>query len=309
MNLVFMGTSPFAVPALERLLESPHRIMTVVTQPDRPRGRGLEVQPSPVKEAALKRNLHLLQPEDVNAYESMRELRALSPDTIVVAAYGQKLGNELLTLARRYCVNIHPSFLPKYRGPAPVARAILNGETVTGVCIIKLVEKMDAGPILGVSRVEIPPTATTPEMEAKLAEVGADLLVEVLDDIQKDTVVELPQDERDATYARKFEKGDGRIDWRKPGFKIHSFVRALQPFPGAFAFLGGTRLTLYEVQPVRGKSSQRPGIVTTVEKDLFKVACGDGEVAVLELQPEAKRRMTATEFLNGHKLSVGDTLG
>lgn len=309
MNLVFMGTSAFAVPALEKLVASSHRVMSVVTQPDRPRGRGLEVQPSPVKEAALAKGLHLMQPEDVNAYESMRELRALSPDAIVVAAYGQKLGNELLSLARRYVVNIHPSLLPRYRGPAPVARAILDGETATGVSIIKLVEKMDAGPILGVTRCEIPPEATTPEVEARLSQVGADLLLEVLDDIQRDAVVELPQDEREATYARKFEKGDGRIDWRKQGFKIHNFVRALQPFPCAFTFINRMRVLIYKVQPIRGRTPQRPGAVTAADKDALRVACGDGEVALLELQPEARKRMTVAEFLNGHKVNVGDVLG
>jgi len=309
MNLVFMGTAPFAVPALEKLVGSGHRIMSVVTQPDRPRGRGLEVLPSAVKEAAVAGGLHLMQPEDVNAYESMRELRALSPDCIVVVAYGQKLGNELLALARRYCVNIHPSLLPRYRGPAPVARTILNGETVTGVCVIKVVEKMDAGPILGVTRVPIPPDATTPDMEAQLSQAGADLLVEVLDGIQKGAIVELAQDERDATYARKFEKGDGRIDWRKPGQKIHNFVRALQPFPGAFTFVSRQRVTIWKVQAIKGKPSQRPGCVSAVDKDALRIACADGEVAIVELQPESKKRMTAQEYLNGAKVAVGDALG
>ncbi len=309
MNIVFIGTSEFAVPTLEKLAASKHRIMSVLTQPDRPRGRGLEVQASSVKEAAVAKNLHLMQPEDVNSYESLRELRALSPDVMVVVAYGQKLGNELLGMARRYVVNIHPSLLPRYRGAEPVARALLNGESLTGVCILKVVEKMDAGPILGVARVPVPPEATTPEMEAQLSQIGAELLVEVLDAIEAGTVVELPQDERDATYARKFEKGDGRIDWRKPGFKIQNFIRALQPFPCAFTFLNGTRVTVYKVQSVRGRAPQRPGVVTAADKDTLKIACTDGEVAILELQPESKKRMTVAEFLNGHKVTVGDVLG
>jgi len=309
MNLVFIGTAPFAVPALEKLVASSHRVMTVVTQPDRPRGRGLEVLPSAVKEAASAKGLHLMQPEDINSYESLRELRALSPDVIVVVAYGQKLGNELLGLARRTCVNIHPSLLPKYRGPAPVARALMNGETITGVCVLKVVEKMDAGAILGVTRVDVPLDATTPEMEAKLSQVGADLLLEVLDAVAADKSIELPQDERDATYARKFEKGDGRIDWRKPGFKIHNFVRALQPFPGAFTFMARMRVTIWKVQAVRGKPPPRAGVVTAADKDVLRISSGDGEVAILELQPESKKRMTVAEFLNGHKLNVGDAVG
>ncbi|HTF56660.1 MAG TPA: methionyl-tRNA formyltransferase, partial [Planctomycetota bacterium] len=187
MNLVFMGTSEFAVPALDKLSGSPHRIMAVVTQPDRPAGRGLEVRTSPVKDVAVARSLHLFQPENVNEYEFLRELRALSPDVIVVVAYGQKLSNDILSLPRWYCVNIHPSLLPRFRGPAPVARAILRGETTGGVCVLKVIEKMDAGPVLGLVRVPIPPDATTPEFEAHLASVGADLLVEVLDNIANQT--------------------------------------------------------------------------------------------------------------------------
>jgi methionyl-tRNA formyltransferase len=310
MNLVFMGTSEFAVPALERLSGSPHRIMAVVTQPDRPAGRGLEVRTSPVKDVAVARNLHLFQPENVNEYEFLRELRALSPDVIVVVAYGQKLSNDILSLPRWYCVNIHPSLLPRFRGPAPVARAILRGETTGGVCVLKVIEKMDAGPILGVVRVPIPPDVTTPEFEAQLAKVGADLLVEVLDNIANQTVVEVPQEEREATYAPKFEKNDGRVDWRKPAARVRDFVRALQPFPGAFTFHNRGRLAVWKVEAVRGpRSNQRPGTITAVEKDRVRVACGEGEVALIEVQPENKKRMTAAEFINGFQPKSGEVLG
>jgi len=310
MNLVFMGTSEFAVPALDKLSGSPHRIMAVVTQPDRPAGRGLEVRTSPVKDVAVARSLHLFQPENVNEYEFLRELRALSPDVIVVVAYGQKLSNDILSLPRWYCVNIHPSLLPRFRGPAPVARAILRGETTGGVCVLKVIEKMDAGPVLGLVRVPIPPDATTPEFEAHLASVGADLLVEVLDNIANQTVVELPQDEREATYAPKFEKNDGRVDWRKPAVRVKDFVRALQPFPGAFTFHNRGRLAVWKVEAVRGpRSNQRPGTITAVEKDRVRVACGEGEVALIEVQPENKKRMTAAEFVNGFQPKPGDILG
>lgn len=311
MNLVFIGTSDFAVPALEKLLGGTHRVMAVVTQPDRPRGRGLEVSPSPVKQVAASRGIHLFQPENCNEYEFVRELRALSPDVIVVVAYGQKLGNDILTLPRWFCVNIHPSLLPRYRGPEPVARALLRGESVTGVCIVKVVEKMDAGPILGITRVPVPPDATTTELESQLAAVGADLLVEVLDSIQSQTFVELPQNERDATYAPKFEKNDGRIDWRKNAPRIRDFVRALQPYPVAFAFHRQQRLLVWKAEAVPGsKVNQRPGTVTAVEKDRVKVACGEHtELALVEVQPESKKRMSAAEWINGHQPKVGDTLG
>jgi methionyl-tRNA formyltransferase len=308
MNIVFFGTSGFAVPALEKLLASSHRVMAVVTQPDRPAGRGQQMTPSPVKEVAVAKELHLYQPENCNEYEFLRELRALSPDVIVVVAYGQKLGNDILQMPRFYCLNIHPSLLPKYRGPEPVARALLNGDSHAGVCIVKVVEKMDAGPILGVARVPVPPDTTTPEMEDQLSIVGADLLVDVLDLIQDRKVIEIPQDERDASYAKKFEKNDGRIDWRKPAQKIHNFVRALIPYPCAFTFLGGKqRVVIWKVKPNRypQKPDHRPGTILAVEKDSLRVASADGDVTILELQPENKRRMSAAEFINGHQPKPG----
>ena len=207
MNIVFFGTSGFAVPSLEKLLASSHRVLAAVTQPDRPAGRGQQMTASPIKEVALAKELHLYQPENCNEYEFLRELRALSPDVIVVVAYGQKLGNDILQMPRYYCLNIHPSLLPKYRGPEPVARAILNGDSHAGVCIVKVVEKMDSGPILGVARVPIPPEVSTPEMEDQLSMVGADLLVDVLDLVQERKAVEVPQDERESSYAKKFAKG------------------------------------------------------------------------------------------------------
>ena len=311
MNIVFLGTSTFAFPALERLLESPHKIMAVVTQPDRPKGRGLEIQPSPIKEIAREKGLHLLTPEDVNEYETVRELRALSPDAIVVVAYGQKLGNDILSLPRFLPLNIHPSILPRYRGPAPVARAIMNGETHTGVSIIKVIGKMDAGPICGVARTEIPAEATTPEMEEELSKVGADLLINVLDKVEQQTLVEVPQIERESTYARRFQKRDGQINWRTPARRIVNFVRALQPFPSAFSFCRGKRVTLYKVRGERAARPprERPGSILGVDQDSFRVCCGDGHITVLELQPENKRRMTAAEFLRGRPFKPGDRLG
>jgi methionyl-tRNA formyltransferase len=308
MNTVFFGTSGFAVPALEKLGASNHRVMAVVTQPDRPAGRGQELRASPVKEAALARGLHLFQPENCNEYEFLRELRALSPDVIVVVAYGQKLGNDILQLPRFHCLNIHPSLLPKYRGPEPVSRAIMNGDPYAGVCIVKVVEKMDAGPILGIARVPVPPEITTPEMEDQLSVVGAELLVDVINLVQERREVEIPQDEREASYAKKFEKSDGRIDWRKPAAKIQNFVRALVPYPCAFSFLGGKQRVIFhkvKAQRYPEKPNHRPGSILAVEKDFIRVACADGDVSVFELQPENKRRMSAAEWINGYQPKTG----
>jgi len=282
--------------------------MAVVTQPDRPAGRGQELHQSPVKEIALTKELHLFQPENCNEYEFLRELRALSPDVIVVVAYGQKLGNDILGMPRYYVLNIHPSLLPKYRGPEPVARALLNGDAFAGVCIVKVVEKMDAGPILGIARVPVPAETTTPEMEDQLSQVGADLLVDVITQIGDRKQIEIPQDEREATYAKKFEKNDGRIDWRKPAAKIQNFVRALIPYPCAFTFLAGKqRVVIHKVKGTRypQKPDHRPGSILSVDKESFKVACADGDLTILELQPENKRRMTAAEFINGYQPKAG----
>jgi methionyl-tRNA formyltransferase len=310
MNIVFFGTSGFAVPALERLIGSGHKVLGVVTQPDRPAGRGQELLASPIKELALAKGLYLFQPEDCNEYEFLRELRALSPDVIVVVAYGQKLGNEILQLARYHCVNIHPSLLPRYRGAEPVARAILAGETHTGVCIVKVVEKMDAGPVLGLARVPVPPEAATPELEEQLSELGAELLTDVLAQIEARTALEIPQEEREATYAKRFEKSEGRVDWRKPAAKIHQFVRALIPYPCAFgSFNGKTRVIFWKVKPNRYPQKpppeHRPGTILAVDKDAFTVATADGEVSILEIQPESKRRMNAAEFINGYQPKPG----
>ncbi len=310
MNIVLFGTAHFAIPAMEKILASDHRLMAVVTQPDRPAGRGRGMRSSPVKEFALEHSVYLFQPENCSAYEFMRELRALSPDVIVAAAYGQKLSNAILALPRFYSINIHPSLLPRYRGPEPVARAIMNGESHVGVTIMKLVEKMDAGAILGITKIPLPEEATTPEMEDELARVGADLLIDVLGQIQDRSVVEVEQDEREATYARKFSKGDGRIDWRKPSFRIANFVRALIPYPCAHTFMGRMRVNIYKVRRLQESRRQehRPGAIVPGEKDELKVACGDGYVNVLELQPESRRRMSAAEFLNGYKPRPGTLL-
>jgi len=310
MNIVFIGTSKFAVPVLEKLLDSDHKVLAVVTKPDKPRGRGLAVRPSAVKEVAVARNAYLYQPPDVNDYEFLRALRALSPDVIVVVAYGQKLSNDILEMPRFYCLNIHPSLLPKYRGPAPVARTILHGDTHTGVCILKVTEKMDAGPLLGIIRTDIPMDATTPQMEDKLSAMGAELLLEVLQSVHERRHFEIPQNEREATYARKFDKKDGMVDWRKPAHRIHNFIRALQPFPCAFSFYNNNRVIIHKTKPRKGRRPQkRGGTITSIEKNVIKVACSDGEVEIYELQPQSKRRMTAAEFINGYKPTVGSHFG
>jgi methionyl-tRNA formyltransferase len=309
MNIIFMGSGKFAVPVLDKLMSSPYRIMGVITQPDRPAGRGQELMPTPVKEAAIAKGLHIFEPADVNSYEFIRELNALSPDIIVVCAYGQILKRDILTLPRYYCINVHPSLLPKYRGAAPVMRTLLNGETHTGVAIIKVIEALDAGPILGMRRYAIPEGAGTAEVEEILAAQGGELCVEVIQKIEQGTVLEVPQNDRDATYAKKFDKEEAQIDWRKTSKYLSNFVRAMQPNPGAYTFWSGERIKIHKAKPLPLENPPKgvnPGTIVFVRKDGIYVTCADGVLVVQELQPAGRNKMTAAEFKNGANIKVGD---
>jgi methionyl-tRNA formyltransferase len=310
MNIVFMGSGTFAVPILERLSESGGRLMAVITPPDRPAGRGQEMTQTPVKAAAQARSIHLFQPPDVNSFEFIRELNGLSPDVIVVADFGQKLGREILALPRYYCVNVHPSLLPRYRGATPVPRALVNGDTYTGVTVIRVVDQMDAGPILGAVKVPIPTGVSTGELEASLARVGADLVVEVLGKIDKGTALEIPQDERHATYAKKLEKVDGKIDWGAGADAIAAFVKAMDPYPGAYAFVGGLRTRVLQARSVvlQDPPTLPPGTIVALDRKAIWVCCKDGVIGIEQLQPAGKNPMSAGDYLNGHRLRIGDAL-
>lgn len=309
MNLVFMGSGRFAIPTLDALVESEDKVLAVVTQPDRPRGRGRRPSATPVKEHAQTRELYLYQPENINAFDFMRELRALAPDLIVVAAYGQFLSKDILTLPKFDCINVHASLLPRWRGPAPIARAIQNGDKKTGVTVHHVVVKTDAGEIFGQREEVIRPDDTTPDLEERLAPVGAELTLEVIRQIAADEVRPRRQNERQASYARKFRKEEGHIRWKRQGRQIANTIRAMQPYPGAYTRHENTRLVLFKARALPGGGGgAAAGTVTAVESDAFRVRCGDGEVAVISLQPESRRKMTAQEFLSGHGLKVGDKL-
>jgi methionyl-tRNA formyltransferase len=309
MNLVVMGSGKFALPVLDALAGSAHKVLAVVTQPDRPRGRGRRAGPTPVARHAAERGLFLYQPDPVGDPDFLRQLRALAPDLIVVAAYGQILPPELLTMPTYGCVNVHPSLLPRWRGPAPVARVILHGESKTGVTVHRVVAKMDAGDILDQRETDVGPEDTTATLEARLAELAAPLTLAVIEQTAAGTLRPRRQDERKASYARKFKKEEGLIRWKRGAVQIANMVRAMQPYPGAFTHHQKTRLVIgaARAQP-RGDGNAAPGTVTAVEADHFRVRCGEGELAVLELQPESRRRMNAQEFLAGHPLKAGDLL-
>ena len=308
MNVVFYGTPDFAVPALTRLLDSPHRVAAVVTQPDRGRGRGQRVSESPVKRTATARGARVLQPERLGDGSFLQTLSALEPDLAVVAAYGRMLPDAVLAAPRLRTINIHPSLLPKYRGAAPVQRAIIAGETETGVTIMRLVREMDAGPTFARRTRPIAPDETSDLVEADLARLGADLVLEVIGALAAGTAVERAQDHAAATLAPRLSREDGRIDWRAPAAAIHNQVRGLHPWPHASAALDGARYLVHRtaVAAFSGPDAPEPGTLVEASGDRLIVATGDGgALAILEIQPEGRRRVGARAFLAGRRWSPG----
>ena len=308
MNVVFYGTPEFAVPALTRLLDSPHRVAAVVTQPDRARGRGQRVSESPVKWAATSRGARVLQPERLGDGAFLATLSALEPDLAVVAAYGRMLPDAVLEAPRLRTINIHPSLLPKYRGAAPVQRAIIAGETETGVTIMRLVHEMDAGPTFARRTRPIAPDETSDVVEADLSRLGADLLLEVIDELEAGTAAEHAQDHGAATLAPRLSREDGRIDWRAPAPAIHNLVRGLHPWPHASAMFDGARYLIHRTAGAAspGPDAAAPGTLVEAAGDRLLVATGHGgALAILEIQPEGRRRLATRPFLAGRRWSPG----
>jgi methionyl-tRNA formyltransferase len=313
-KIVFMGTAELACASLNALVEEPDfGIAAVVTQPDRPKGRALKLQPSPVKEAALRAGLPVLQPERARDVAFLAELRRLAPDYIVVAAYGQLLPKAVLDLPPGGCINVHASLLPKYRGAAPIQWAILNGESETGVTIMKITEKLDAGDILIQRATPIAAEDTAATLHDRLARMGADLLVRTLKDCIQNTVSARPQDEAEVVYARKITKEDGRLNWAQPARALWNRVRAFVPWPGAYAtLLGGVKPRTVKIwqTSVLEQDGGTFGLVLQADKNGITVACAAGSaLRIHELQLEGGRRLTAAEFLAGHPVQPGDRFG
>ena len=309
MRIVFMGTPEPAVPALRRLVEDGHEVVAVWTQPDKPAGRGKKVSAPPVKVLAQLLGLNVYQPAKIRTDEAQSLFASHNADLVVVVAYGRILPGEFLRTPKRGCINLHFSLLPLYRGAAPVNWSIINGETRTGVTTMFIEEKLDSGPILIQREVSIGPTETAPELTMRLADIGAGLLGETLDKL--DTITPRPQIDRDATFAPMLEKDAGLIDWSNSAFVIERCVRGLQPWPNAFTYHGTNRLIIWKALPIVVEhSAASAGYVLEAQGDQFLVACGEQTaLSILELQPEARRRMGAREFLNGTQLRVGDILG
>lgn len=308
VRVAFLGTPAFAVPTLERLLAAAHEVVAVVTQPDRPRGRGQRVSESPVKQLAAARGLPVYQPERMKDPAFVEALGALAPDLGVVAAYGKMLPDPLLALPRLGMINVHASLLPAYRGAAPIHRAVMAGETETGITIIRLVREMDAGPMLRRAALPIDPDDDAETLERALAALGAVTLLQAVDDLESGRAAEEEQDHARATFAPRLTRADGAIDWSRTAGQVHDQVRGLHPWPRAFSHLGGARYLIHRTTMVEppGGAPTVPGTVLEAAGDRLVVAAGSGTaVAILEIQPEGRRALPARAFLAGHPIAPG----
>jgi len=309
------GTGDFALPTFEQLIETGHDLVALVTQPDRPQGRKQELIPSRIKLSARSRNIPVLQPESVNAGEVLEAIRQLRPELLVTSAYGQILSAELLAITRLGGINLHGSILPAYRGAAPVARAIQNGEPETGVTVIRMTPQIDAGGMIAIARTEIGPDETAGEVEERLARLGAPLVGDTVAKLAAGPVSILPQDRAKVTKAPKLRKDDGVIDWSRPANSIHNLVRAMQPWPVASTTWHArgpnpkepVRIIVHATAVVPGQGI--PGEVLEARGDRLIVAAGDGAIALKMVQIAGKKPQIATEFLRGRRVEPGDRMG
>jgi methionyl-tRNA formyltransferase len=309
MRIVFMGTPEAAVPSLQRCVEDGHDVVAVWTQPDRPAGRGEKMRKPPVKGFALKHGLTVEQPLKIKSEQAKDLFSSYEADAAVVVAYGRILPLHYLKAPKRGCINVHFSLLPEYRGAAPVNWAIVNGERTTGVTTMFIEEELDTGPILLQRETQISEHETAPELMQRLSEIGADLLAQTLN--QLDTITPRPQHDRDATFAPMLKKEDGLINWSRPATVIENSVRGFQPWPNAYTYYKGQRLIIWTAEPFEHPDKERKtGEVLSASGDELVIKTGGGmALRVLELQPEAKRRMSARDFLNGTHLRIGEKFG
>ncbi|MBI3431671.1 MAG: methionyl-tRNA formyltransferase [Hydrogenophilales bacterium] len=305
MRILFAGTPPFAAAALDALADAGHDIVLVLTQPDRPAGRGMKLTPSAVKQAALARGLPVSQPPSLKSPEAQDELRAADADVMVVAAYGLILPQVVLDLPRFGCLNIHASLLPRWRGAAPIQRAILAGDAETGITIMQMDAGLDTGAMLSKTVLSIRDSDTAASLHDALAAAGASAIVAALANYS--TLVPVAQDEAQATYAAKLSKDEAQLDWSQPAEALARAVRAYNPVPGAWTLLDGAPLKIWAAQPVPGLGI--PGEVLRAEADQLVVACGSGALALQEIQPAGSKRMGAGAFLTGRQLPPGTRLG
>ena len=309
MNIVFMGTPEFALPTLRKIYNSSHSIISVVTQPDRPKGRGQIKVASPIKNFAIKNNIPLLQPENVNAENFIQSLLEKRPDYIIVVAFGQILHEALLKVPKQFCINLHSSLLPKYRGAAPINRAILNGDVRSGVTTMIMDKGMDTGDILLIRETSIEKDDDAQSLHDKLAEQGGKLVLETLARLKKNNLLPTPQDSDLASYAPKLKKEESLIDWKMTANNILNKIRGLTPWPGTHTLFNGKRLCILKSEVIKGGPSDRPGYIERITDSGIEVGTGEKRLKITELKPEGKKAMPVKSFLSGYKINPGDKLG
>lgn len=309
MKVVFMGTPEYAVGALEALWKAGHDIRAVVTQPDKPKGRGKEPQMSPVKQFAAAHDIPVFQPVRIKKPEAVEQLKTYEADVFVVAAFGQILSQEILDMPRFGCVNIHASLLPKYRGAAPIQWAIINGEEKTGVTIMQMDAGVDTGDMLFKSEVAIAPEDTYASLQDKLAKAGADLIVPALAAIEKGEVKPEPQKSSESSYVGMIDKAMGEIDFARPAAETARLIRGLNPWPSAYTSYKGKKMKIWEASPCEEQAEGEPGTVKKLDKEAIYINTGNGVLKVTQLQLEGKKRMPVKDFLLGCRMEKGEMLG
>ncbi|MFW5981917.1 MAG: methionyl-tRNA formyltransferase [Halanaerobiaceae bacterium] len=313
MKIIFMGTPDFSVYSLEKLADSEEiEILAVVTQPDKPRNRGQKITYSPVKKKALELDLPVLQTDNINKKEFINKLNRLSPEAIVVVAFGQKLGTEILNMTDYGCINLHGSLLPEYRGASPIHQAILDGKKFTGITTMYMAEGWDTGDMIYKEKVEIKKTDTVGTLHDKLADIGADLLVKTLINIEKGIAPREKQDDSQATHTSKIDKSTGKIDWSKSSEEIYNLVRGVNPWPGAYTYYQGDLLKIWQVEISEERVNEDIEAGTIIKSDLENgiiVKSGDACIKITELQISGRKRMAVEKFLHGSNIEIGEKLG
>lgn len=312
MRIIFMGTPEFAVPVLESLINSRHEVVAVVTQPDRPKGRGKNMQFSPIKECALAHNIPVMQPVNVSVPEVIDELRAYEPELIVVVAFGQFVTKKIREMPKYGCINVHASLLPKYRGAGPIQWAVINGEKESGVTTMYMCREIDKGDMLLKDTVTLDPKETGDSLHDKLSMMGGPLLLKTIDQLEDGSAVRIPQCEEESTYAPKLEKTMGNIDWTMDADRIERLVRGLNSWPGTFTKIHGKTVKIWDCDVVRqetlteNQAAAKPGTVIVSEKDQLIVKAGNGALSLRMLQPEGKKNMTVDAYLRGYPIAQGE---
>ncbi len=309
MRVVFMGTPDFSVPTLQKIIDAGHEVVAVVTQPDKPKGRGKAMQFSPVKEVAVKHDILVLQPKRIKQNEEFyQEVKALNADVFVTVAFGQMLPQEILDLPRYGCVNVHASLLPKYRGAAPIQWVILDGETESGVTTMMTDIGIDTGDMLLKEVIQLDEKETGGSLHDKLSVIGGDLLIETLKQLEAGTITRIPQGETPTRYAKMLTKDIGKIDFTKSAVEIERLIRGLNPWPSAYTSLHGKTLKIWDANVVEVTSEGKPGEIIAVGKKSFTVMTGEKALEIMELQLEGKKRMTTEAFLRGYTVEQGEVL-